>query len=251
MFILRLLDSIFQTILKPCILYLFKIYYELKPRKKLPPIEDPLLLKPANHLVTEIRNHQLKCENLIKAYIDRIKQVQPILNCVVDERFDEAIKEAKQIDEMIMSGSHDLSLYPLLGIPFTCKELTWMKGLHNSAGLVKRKNVVSTEDAEVIRLMKQAGGILLCATNISELGLWFESTNYVYGTTKNPYDTRRMVGGSSGGEGCLISACGSLIGIGSDIGGSIRMPAFFNGIFGHKPTASKISYILKLRYSFN
>lgn len=124
----------------------------------------------------------------------------------------------------------------MLGIPFTCKELLWAKGLNNSTGVVCRKHIKAPDDADVIKLMKKAGAILLCVTNVSELGLWYESANHVYGQTNNVYDTRRQVGGSSGGEGCVISACGSLIGIGSDVGGSIRIPAFFNGIFGQKPT---------------
>ena len=85
--------------------------------------------------------------------------------------------------------------------------------------------------------MMSAGGIMLGVTNVSELCMWMESNNKVYGRTCNPYNTTRTVGGSSGGEGCVISAGGSPWGIGSDVGGSIRIPAFFNGIFGHKPSA--------------
>ena len=85
--------------------------------------------------------------------------------------------------------------------------------------------------------MKAAGCIMLAVTNVSELCMWMESNNKVYGRTCNPYHTGRTVGGSSGGEGCVISAGGSPWGIGSDVGGSIRIPAFFNGIYGHKPSA--------------
>jgi fatty acid amide hydrolase 2 len=106
----------------------------------------------------------------------------------------------------------------------------------NSAGLVNRKDVKANRDADAIKLMRKAGAILLCITNISELGLWFETNNHVHGRTFNAYDTRRMVGGSSGGEACLISACGSLIGIGSDLSGGVRISACLNGIFAHKPT---------------
>jgi fatty acid amide hydrolase 2 len=127
----------------------------------------------------------------------------------------------------------------LLGIPFTCKELIGCRGLNFSTGLVLRKDLKAEHDAYVVRLMKESGAILTCVTITSELGLWLESSNYVYGKSKNPYDTRRMTGGSSGGEAALISACGSLIGVGNDIAGSIRMPAFFNGIYGHKPTNGK------------
>lgn len=90
--------------------------------------------------------------------------------------------------------------------------------------------------------MKAAGAIHLVVTNVSEVCMWWESNNRIYGRSNNPYDSRRIVGGSSGGEAALISACGSLWGIGSDIGGSIRMPAFFNGIFGLKPTPGKDAF---------
>jgi fatty acid amide hydrolase 2 len=119
-----------------------------------------------------------------------------------------------------------------------------MKGLNFSAGQVLRKNIKAKEDAEVVKRMREIGGAIpICVTVTSELGFWFESSNHVYGRSKNPYDQRRMIGGSSGGEGALISACGGLVGIGSDIGGSIRMPAVFNGIFGHKPSNGLISNV--------
>ncbi|KAK7077967.1 Fatty-acid amide hydrolase 2 [Halocaridina rubra] len=103
--------------------------------------------------------------------------------------------------------------------------------------------MVAEEDADVVRVMREAGGIPLCVTNVSELCMWWESANTIYGRTNNPYKNSRIVGGSSGGEGCLQSACGAPFGVGSDIGGSIRMPSFFNGIFGHKPTYGIVSNI--------
>ena len=84
--------------------------------------------------------------------------------------------------------------------------------------------------------MKSAGCIMLAVTNVSELCLWMESSNKVYGRTLNPYHRGRTVGGSSGGEGCVLTAAASVVGVGSDVGGSIRMPAFFCGIYGHKGT---------------
>ena len=89
--------------------------------------------------------------------------------------------------------------------------------------------------------MKSAGCILVGVTNVSELCMWMESNNTVYGRSHNPYHTGRTVGGSSGGEGAVIAAAGSTWGVGSDVGGSIRMPAFFNGIFGHKPSTGIVN----------
>jgi fatty acid amide hydrolase 2 len=89
--------------------------------------------------------------------------------------------------------------------------------------------------------MKNAGGILIAVTNVPQLNLWQETSNPIYGVTNNPYNTTRNVGGSSGGEGSVIAACGSPVGIGTDIGGSLRIPAFMCGIFAHKSTCNLIS----------
>ena len=100
--------------------------------------------------------------------------------------------------------------------------------------------VQATEDAPCVRTMRQAGAIPLGVSNVSELCMWMESSNKIYGRTNNPYHPGRMVGGSSGGEGCTQAAAASAFGIGSDVGGSIRMPSFFNGIFGHKGSSGAV-----------
>lgn len=111
----------------------------------------------------------------------------------------------------------------------------------NSGGLKSRSKVLASVDAPPVALLKRAGAIPLGVTNTSELCMWMESNNHLYGITSNPYDLERMCGGSSGGEGSIIGGGASVIGIGSDIGGSIRMPCFFNGIFGHKPSKDVVS----------
>jgi fatty acid amide hydrolase 2 len=99
----------------------------------------------------------------------------------------------------------------------------FVKDMPNTTGLISRKDHLSEKDAEVVANLKKAGAILTCLTNTSQLCMWFESSNYLYGTTNNPYNLSRIVGGSSGGEGCIVSSAGSVFGVGSDIGGSIRM----------------------------
>lgn len=111
----------------------------------------------------------------------------------------------------------------------------------NTSGLYARRERRATEDAVVVARMREAGAIPFALTNVSEVCMWWESNNTLYGRTCNPYDTNRIVGGSSGGEGCIQAAAASPMGLGSDIGGSIRMPAFFNGVFGHKPTMGIVS----------
>nr|CAD7595869.1 unnamed protein product [Timema genevievae] len=114
-------------------------------------------------------------------------------------------------------------------------------GMCHTSGLYCRRNIKAHEDGSAIAAMKRAGAIPLALTNVSEACMWWESNNLVHGRSNNPYNTHRIVGGSSGGEGCIHAAAASPIGIGSDIGGSIRMPAFFNGIFGHKPSRGIVS----------
>lgn len=105
----------------------------------------------------------------------------------------------------------------------------YVPGLIHSAGLVCRKHIRAESDAVAIARLRQAGAIPIGLTNVSELCMWWESSNNVHGRTNNPYDTSRIVGGSSGGEGCAQACAASAFGIGSDIGGSIRMPSYFNG----------------------
>lgn len=133
---------------------------------------------------------------------------------------------------------HIVCFVPFLSECLTLKN-SFILGLTHSMGLLSRRDYRSEEDASVIRLIKQAGGILIAKTNIPELNLWTESRNNVYGQTNNPYDTTKSVGGSSGGDAAIVASSGSPFAACSDIGGSTRMPAFFNGLFGHKPSEGR------------
>lgn len=223
--------------------FIFGLIYRNK-SDCLPPIEDLTLLESATSLAEKIRKGKIRSEDVVKAFIQRIKQVNPIINAVVDQRFEEAIREAQNVDNLIATGQKTEEEIakdkPFLGVPFTTKECFSVKGLHQSAGLVARKNIIADETAPALVLMQKAGAILIAVTNVSELCMWWESNNNVYGRSRNPYVTTRIVGGSSGGEGANLAAAGSVIGVGSDIGGSIRIPSFFNGIFGHKPSAGLV-----------
>ncbi|XP_067136988.1 fatty-acid amide hydrolase 2-like [Centruroides vittatus] len=220
-------------------LLLFKLIYRGK-KEEIPPITDLNLLEPAVSLATKIRSKKLRATDLIQSYINRIKEVQPIINAVADNRFVEAMEEARKVDELIHSGQKTekelAEEKPFLGVPFTLKHSIAVKGMSFTSGFVPRKDVKATEDAGIVTLLKNAGAIPLINTNTSQLCMWWESSNNLYGTTNNPYDTSRTVGGSSGGEGAIIASAASVIGVGSDIAGSIRIPSFYNGIFGHKPS---------------
>ena len=186
-------------------------------------------------LARAIRDRRVTSRAVVEAHVERARVVNPGLNAIVRDRYDAALREAREADERT-SCVHRDDLPPLHGVPCTIKEAFAFEGMPNTAGLWARRDVVATEDATVVKRMRAAGAIPLGVTNISELCMWFESQNKVWGRTSSAYDAGRTAGGSSGGEGAIVGAGASPIGIGSDVGGSIRMPSFFNGVFGHKAT---------------
>ncbi len=199
----------------------------------------PLLTASATALARMIRTREVSSRQVVEAHIAHAERVNPILNAIVHDRYADARKEADSADERVAKDSAD-SLPPFWGVPFTIKECLGVRGLRKTSGLLSRKNYIADEDATAAARLRAAGGIILGVTNVSELMMWYETFNKVYGRTNNPYDPKRIVGGSSGGEGAIIGSGASPAGIGSDVGGSIRMPAFFNGVFGHKPTGGLI-----------
>ncbi|XP_075238348.1 fatty-acid amide hydrolase 2 isoform X2 [Lycorma delicatula] len=222
-----------------------KILYDDTKKTALPSVKSNIITENAVSLAEKIRTKELSSETVLKTFIEQIKAVNPFLNSLVEERFEFALNEAREVDKYLSSTSLSIEELktekPFLGVPFTCKESVAAKGMNFSLGLLSRKDIKATEDADIVEKVKASGAILLGMTNIPEINLWVESRNNVYGQTNNPYNLNRIVGGSSGGEACLLAACGTPLGLGTDIGGSIRMPAFYCGVFGHKPTAGLMS----------
>ena len=190
----------------------------------------------ATALAAAIRSGEVSSREVIEAHIEVLGRVNPRINAVVIERFEAARAKADAADARVAQASEDDPLPPLLGVPCTIKESVEVEGLPSSAGVVAQRGRRSERTAPAARRLLDAGAIPLGLTNVSELTMWVETENRLYGRTSNPYDRSRTAGGSSGGEGATIGAGGSPIGIGSDLGGSIRLPAFFNGVFGHKPS---------------
>lgn len=200
---------------------------------------DDVRLLSATRLAALIRSGAMSSREIVEAHIAQIERVNGTLNAVVSERFEQARAEADQADAR-RQRDDAASLPPFHGVPCTIKECFALAGMPNTSGLVRRRGVVADQDATAVARMRGAGAIPLGVTNTSELCMWIESSNRVYGRSNNPYDPTRIVGGSSGGEGAIIGAAGSPIGLGSDVGGSIRGPAFFNGVFGHKPSGGLV-----------
>ena len=221
---------------------LVRFYRAVPATKKVPPVEvHPLLMLSATAIGAKLRAGEVTSTQLVELSIKQIEAVNPYVNAMVFTRFEEARKEAQAADALLEAYRRRANPHPndigwLVGIPGTIKECIAVEGCPQTAGLPSRKDYRCPQDAPQVQRLKAAGAIVLGVTNTSELCMWMESSNYVYGVTNNAYDTRRIVGGSSGGEGCAQCAYFGYFGLGSDIGGSIRMPAYFNGVFGHKPS---------------
>jgi fatty acid amide hydrolase 2 len=193
-----------------------------------------LLQLSALQIAALVRGGELTPLEVVDAHIRRVELVNPRLNAVVMDRFEEARREAREAERYV---GCDAVERPLLGVPFTAKELIAAAGMPQTFGCANRQGRYAHSDATVIVRLKAAGAILLGVTNVPEWGMWPESYNALYGRTHNPHDVTRTPGGSSGGEGAIVGAGGAVFGIGADIGGSVRMPAAFCGVYGHKPTS--------------
>ncbi|HEU4963167.1 MAG TPA: amidase [Bacilli bacterium] len=200
-------------------------------------VEVKLHQKSATELAHAIRQREVTSTEVVAAFIARIQEVNPSQHALVVERFAEARQAAEELDRLAARGEF---VGPLHGVPVTVKENLDVQGLPSTWGLEhRRKHVAQADDPVWVRL-QQAGAILLGKTNAMQVLMGCETVNPVYGRTTNPWDASRTPGGSTGGEGSLIAAGGSPLGIGTDIGGSIRTPAHFCGIHGFKPTPGTV-----------
>lgn len=213
-------------------------------REAIPEFDSDILSLSAVKLVQKLKACEISSEELVREYIKRIKAVNPVLNAVVQDRFSEAIEEAKKADRVIVLTADKQDLfhkYPLFGIPFSVKESVGVESLSHVVGCQYRRGMKSPEDGAAIALLRQAGAIPLVVTANPELCVSWETVSMTHGRCNNPYNTQYTPGGSSGGEGALNGAGASVFGIGSDFCGSIRIPAMFNGVYGHKPTGDLVS----------
>jgi Asp-tRNA(Asn)/Glu-tRNA(Gln) amidotransferase A subunit family amidase len=183
-----------------------------------------------------VRQKQLSPVELVEAHLERIEQLNPRLKAFTCLRAEHARAEASLAEQAIMRGQQK----PLLGVPISIKSCIDVKGLRCEAGSRLRAGYVAAEDAVLVARLKQAGAIVLGNTSTPEMLMAYHTDNVLQGRTNNPWDLARTPGGSSGGEAAAIAACMSAGGIGSDGGGSIRVPAHFSGIAGLKPTPGRI-----------
>ncbi len=190
----------------------------------------------ARKLAALVRGREVSPVEIVEAYLRRIEQLNPQLNAIVTLAPD-AIDRAREAEDAIMRG-REVGL--LHGVPLTIKDTIETKGLRTTSGSLLRAEHVPETDATAVARLKAAGAIILGKTNVPEMAIPYECDNLVFGRTNNPHDAKRTPGGSSGGEAAAISACLTPAGLGSDLSGSIRVPAHFCGITGLKPTIGRV-----------
>ena len=202
-------------------------------------LRSDIVFLTASEMAHKIREKELTAVEVVEAHLSQIYAFNPQVNAVVTIDAEGALKRAKEADLSLNQGK----LWgPLHGVPFTVKDHLATKSIRTTSGFGPLKDVVPDYDATVVARLKEAGAILLGKTNLPTLGTCCGTTNLIFGTTNNPWDLSRTVGGSSGGSAAALATGMTPIEVGSDIGGSIRIPAHYYGIFGMKPTEHLISF---------
>jgi Asp-tRNA(Asn)/Glu-tRNA(Gln) amidotransferase A subunit family amidase len=201
------------------------------------PHTSSLLHLPATEILRAIASGEASAADVVRAHLAQIERLEPQLNAFVDLRGEAALAEARAQDEAAARG---VTRGPLGGLPVTVKSAIEVAGLRCETGSPSRKDVLAKSDAVVVARLRAAGAIVLGTTNVAEMLMGYESDNPLHGRTSNPWGLDFTPGGSSGGESAAIAAGCSAGGMGSDGGGSIRVPAHFTGICGLKPTPGRI-----------
>ena len=200
---------------------------------------EGICYRSATKLVEEMRLGVIRVEDVVRAFLNRIKEQNSRINAVVDLRSaEDLLQEARAKDRAVLTGA---ALGPLHGLPMTVKDSYQVSGLITSNGHPSYRNYRSKTDAELIKHLKHAGVIIMGKTNLPLLSIDWQSANRWFGRTNNPYDLSRVPGGSSGGSAAALAAGMTPAELGSDAGGSIRVPAHFCGVCGLRPTDTALS----------
>src|SRR5947207_2004236 len=198
---------------------------------------NDLTFLPAVQMAEQIRHRKISPVELVEAHLRKIKKLNPVLNAFVQVDAEGAFRQAREAEVAVRRGA---KLGALHGVPVSIKSSIEVAGFRCEAGTKLRQGTVASQDAPLVSRLRDAGAIILGTTNTPELLMAWETDNLLYGRTNNPWDLTRTPGGSSGGEAAAIASGMSAAGVGSDGGGSIRVPAHFSGICGLKPTPGRI-----------
>ncbi|MBM3925405.1 MAG: amidase [SAR202 cluster bacterium] len=191
----------------------------------------------ATELSRQIKSKKVSPVEAVKAYLERIEKFNDKLNAYITVCEDDALKAAREAEREIMRGDYRGAMH---GIPVACKDQWWTKGVRTTAGSVILKDFVPKEDATVQVRLKEAGGIMIGKTNLTEFAMGY-NVRYPYGVPTNPWNVKHMPGGSSAGSGSALAAYLCSTALGEDTGGSIRGPATYCGIVGLRPSQGRVS----------
>jgi AtzE family amidohydrolase len=192
----------------------------------------------AQQIAARVRRREITAEAVTLAALERIRLLDPALNCFTSVLGEQALNDARRVDAVLAAGG---DAGPLAGVPFGVKDLYDVAGVVTLAGSkILASDPPARADATLVHRMKRAGAVLLGCQNMDEFAYGFTTENAHYGATRNPHDTRRVAGGSSGGSAAAVAAGMLPLSLGSDTNGSIRVPASFCGIFGLKPTFGRL-----------
>lgn len=200
-------------------------------------VDSTLAFMPATELRKLIASKQVSPVEVTSLYFERIASLDSRLNAYLALNHDEAMRTAREAEQAVMRGER---LGPLHGLPISIKDLELTRGIRTTGGSLVFKDRVPTEDSIVVERVRKAGAIVLGKTNTPEFGLLGTTENRLGDACRNPWDTRRTTGGSSGGAGAAVVAGLCSLATGSDGGGSIRIPASFCGVYGIKPTQGRV-----------
>lgn len=194
----------------------------------------------ASEVVQKIATAEWTSVEVIKAICKRAAVAQQLLNCVTEIYFEEAVKRAQELDEYLKREGKTMG--PLHGLPISFKDQFQLKGVDSTIGYVSYAEKPATDDSTLVKLLVQAGAVPYVKSNVPATLMMGESVNNVFGRTVNPRNKQLTTGGSSGGESALITFRASFLGVGTDIGGSIRQPCSYTGLFGLRPSHGRVSY---------
>jgi Asp-tRNA(Asn)/Glu-tRNA(Gln) amidotransferase A subunit family amidase len=201
---------------------------------------NDIVYLPLTKMAESIRAKKISPVELVDAHLSRIQELNPKLNAFVTVDGERARTQARSAEAALSSSAKSNSVGPLHGVPVSIKSSIDVAGLPCECGSILRNGNVPVEDAPLVSRLRAAGAIILGNTNVPEFLMAYETDNLLYGRTNNPWDLSRTPGGSSGGEAAAIAGGCSAGGVGSDGGGSIRIPAHYSGICGLKPTPGRI-----------
>lgn len=195
----------------------------------------------ATSLAAAIRSKTYTAEAVALAFCKRAAIAHQLTNCLTEIFFQPALSRARFLDQEYARTGRTLG--PLHGVPVSLKDTFKVKGYDASIGIASLAENPATEDSLLVTILLDAGAVLYCKTNVPQTLMALDSDNNVFGRVLNPLNRAVTAGGSSGGEGALAAMRGSVLGVGTDVGGSIRIPAMCNGVYGIKPSSGRVPYV--------